>query len=240
MSAELSRDYYLRASDFDVNSKILPKAVLEIFQDIAGAHAEEIGVGFKNLIEKDLIWVIVKSKFVIEKQPQKYTNVSVKTWPLEPKSYFFRREYIVSDQSGTVLIRGTSDWMIVNSTTRTLTLANDVYPEGQEYNTELALDEKLKKIRDFKGDTQEYSVTPAFCDIDLNGHVNNTKYADFVLNAIAPEDKEIKSFQIDYLKEVLKGEPLKILTGFEDNKAISRGVNEQGDKMFNCEIVFND
>lgn len=240
MATELSREYYLRASDFDVNSRLLPKAILEIFQDVAGAHAETIGVGFKSLMDKDLIWVVVRTKFVIEKQPKKYTNVSVKTWPMEPKGFFFRREYIVSDQDNTVLIRGSSDWMIVNSKTRTLTSAKDVYPEGQEYKTELALDEKLKKLHDFKGDTTQYKLTPGFCDIDVNGHVNNTRYADFVLNAIAPDNKEIKSFQIDYLKEVLRGEPLKILTGFEENKAVSRGINEQGDKMFNCEIVFND
>lgn len=240
MNAEFSKNYYLRALDFDMNSKILPRAVLEIFQDIAGAHAETDGFGFDDLKLKNLFWIIVRTKFIIEKQPKKYVDVKVTTWPLEPKGYFFRRDYIIEDQNGDVLIRGTSDWMILNSESRSLTAAKDIYPEDTVYKTDLAIDEKLKKLRDFKGDTAEYNVTPAFCDIDVNGHVNNTRYADFVINAINPESREIKSFQIDYLKEVLKGEPLTILTGFEDNKAFSKGINTQEEKMFSCEIVFKD
>ena len=240
MNVEFSKNYYLRALDFDMDSRIFPRAVLEIFQDIAGAHAETDGFGLNDLKSRNLFWIIVRTKFIIEKQPLKYTEVKVKTWPLEPKGYFFRRDYTIEDQSGDILIRGSSDWMILNSETRSLTAAKDIYPEDTAYKTDLAIDEKLKKLRDFKGDTTQYTVTPAFCDVDVNGHVNNTKYADFVINAINPEGKEIESFQIDYLKEVLKGEPLKILTGFEENKAFSKGVNDQEEKMFNCEIVFKD
>ena len=54
MKAEFSKNYYLRALDFDMNSRILPRAVLEIFQDIAGAHAENDGFGFDVLKNKNL------------------------------------------------------------------------------------------------------------------------------------------------------------------------------------------
>ena len=146
MQVEFSKNYYLRALDFDMNSRILPRAVLEIFQDIAGAHAETDGFGFDDLKTKSLFWIIVRSKFIIEKQPQKYTEVKVKTWPLEPKGYFFRRDYIIEDQNGDALIKGTSDWMILNSADRSLTAAKDIYPEDAVYKTELAIEEKLKKM----------------------------------------------------------------------------------------------
>lgn len=240
MKSEFSKSYYLRTMDFDMNSKILPRAVLEIFQDVASVHAETEGFGFAELYSKNLFWIIVRSKFIIEKQPEKYTEVKVRTWPLEPKGYFFRRDYIMEDDKGSVLIRGSSDWMVLNSITRSLASADNIYPQDAVFKTELAIDEKLKKLRDFKGETQEHTITPAYCDIDMNGHVNNTKYADFIINAINPEEKEIESFQIDYLKEVLKGEPLIILTGLEENKAFARGINENSEKMFNCEITFKD
>ena len=40
------REYTLRAGDFDKFDRIKPSAVLDLFQDVAGQHAEEIGVGF--------------------------------------------------------------------------------------------------------------------------------------------------------------------------------------------------
>ena len=42
-----------------------------------------------------------------------------------------------------------------------------------------------------------------FSDLDVNNHVNNTKYADYVLDAVNPTKAEtLDVFQIDYRKEV--------------------------------------
>ena len=43
----------LRNSDFDCNDVLLPSAVLELFQDIAGEHADEINIGYKDLFAKN-------------------------------------------------------------------------------------------------------------------------------------------------------------------------------------------
>ena len=238
MAMGLIKEYYLRASDFDVNSRLMPQCVLEIFQDIAGAHAEQLGLGFDSLYEKNLIWVVVRTKYETLKSATKYSTVKVKTWPLESGGLVFRRDYLITDYDDNVLIRGSSDWMLVNSESRKLETNKNIYPENEEFCRDLAIDGKIRKLREYKGETTCYKVTPRYTDIDVNGHVNNTKYAKFVLDAINPEKGEIKEFQIDYHKEVLKGQPLEIYTGFEDNTAFSKGVCDS-EKMFSCEIRFS-
>ena len=47
-----NNDYTLRANDFDKYDRILPSSVLSIFQDAAGRHGEEIGVGFKEMLDE--------------------------------------------------------------------------------------------------------------------------------------------------------------------------------------------
>ena len=235
---DFTREFYLRASDFDKNARLSPRTILELFQDVAGNHAEEIGIGFDALLSRDLLWVVARTKFVIEKQIKRYTTVKVKTWPLSPQRMIFRREYLIYDDKGEIAVRGSSDWMIVNSVTRTLASSGSIFPEGAEYLQELALDEKLRKIKIIEGDITTSHVTPLYTDIDLNGHVNNTKYADFAINAINPENKEIASFQIDYHREVLIGESLNLTTVLNGNKAVVNGENEQGEKKFTCEIIF--
>ena len=78
------KEYVLRASDFDKFGQIKPSAVLDLFQDAAGQHAEEIGVGFKAMLERSYLWVLTRIKFKILSCPKSYQKVIVKTWPLAP------------------------------------------------------------------------------------------------------------------------------------------------------------
>ncbi len=235
---EYSRNYPLRASDFDSSARLTPRAILELFQDVAGSHAEKLGIGFEPLIKKNLIWVIARTKFVIEKPVARYSTVKVKTWPLNPQKLIFRREHLIYDESGEIVVRGSADWLIVNSITRKLAFAENIFPENAEYFRELAINEKLKKIKDIEGKVVKSTVVPQFTDIDLNGHINNTKYADFAINALPQPIKNIKTFQIDYHSEALEGEQLNLVAVINDKKSVINGENNKNEKKFTCEIEF--
>ena len=98
------REYILRANDFDKFNHIKPSAVLELFQDAAGQHAEEIGVGFDAMIQRSYLWVLTRIKFKMLISPVKYQRVIVKTWPLVPNKLVYRREYSIENEHGEKLI----------------------------------------------------------------------------------------------------------------------------------------
>ena len=82
-----------------------------------------------------------------------------------------------------------------------------------------------------------YPIVPSFSDIDVNGHVNNAKYANYVINALNPgPEGTVKTFQLDYRYEVLPGKPLDIYTLVEDGRVLSKGVREDGKTAFSCVI----
>lgn len=228
--------FQLRGNDFDLNGRLLPSAILDMFQEAAGQHAEILGCGFENFSKKGLLWVIVRSKFEVIKSPEVHSTVFVKTWPLPPTRLSYRRDYLMADENGDVLIKATSDWVVIDSNTRSFAKADMVYPENEEYITDLSIQEKLKKLHTPEMTGQAFVVTPSYCDIDRNGHVNNTKYAEYVLNALNPECINIKSFQIDYHKEVLKGEPLYIKVANDEKNSFASGTNQEGNTMFVCKI----
>ena len=75
--------------------------------------------------------------------------------------------------------------------------------------------------------------------MDINNHVNNTKYANYVLNAINPQNTDIlKEFQIDYRKEVLEGTKLNIHHSKQDKTVLAKGQNDSGDIMFACKLEY--
>lgn len=239
MNALWEKEYYLRASDFDKYNHIKPSAILELFQDAAGQHAIEIGAGFDDLIKLSYLWVLTRIKFKIISNPKSYQKVIVKTWPLPPNRLNYRREYSIDSESGERLIIGSSEWVIMHSEKRRLISDSNIYPFTEGFYTKLMFEEKLSKIHDFETTDKARVVNAGFSELDVNNHVNNTKYANYVMDAIAPfEDDIIETFQIDYRKEVLEGTSLNIHHKRQEKETLAKGINSDGDIMFACKISY--
>ena len=233
------KEYDLRGSDFDKFNRIKPSAVLDLFQDAAGQHAEELGVGFEAMTARDLLWVLVRIKFKILAQPKSYQRVRVKTWPLAPGRVNYRRECCVEDANGERLIMGSSEWVVIHREKRSFVSVPDLYPFTDGFHEEQMIDGRLGKLRSFAVAEGPYPVSAGFSELDANGHVNNTKYANYVLDAVCPsKDDVLTEFQIDYRKEVLQGVRLGIYHTREGDMVRARGENENGDIMFACELKY--
>lgn len=233
------REYILRANDFDKFNHIKPSAVLELFQDAAGQHAEEIGVGFDEMIERSYLWVLTRIKFKMLFSPIKYQKVIVKTWPLVPNKLVYRREYSIENEHGEKLIVGSSEWVVMHSEKRRLIADPNLYPFTEGFHTEMMFEEKFTKVPNFEADGLPRIINAGFSELDVNNHVNNTKYANYVLDANAPSETDIlKEFQIDYRKEVLEGNQIGIYSIREDGECLAKGVNDNGEIMFACKMEY--
>ncbi len=238
MNIFLNKDYYLRISDFDKYGRIFPSSVLDIFQDIAASHANEIGIGFNSMKEHNSLWVLTKVKYEIQKSPSPHETVHVKTWPLAPEKIRFIREYHITDSKGETLIKGSSEWVVINFETRKIMSAVDVFPIKDGFLSDKMFSEPLKKIADIELCENPYSVKTAFTDCDINGHVNNIKYASFILDALElPADKNIKTFQLDYIKEVLSNTELNLYCKYGENDIFVKGLGSDEKKRFTCHIT---
>ena len=230
------KNFNLRTSDFDCYRKISPASVLDLFQTVAGEHATQLGCGFEPLFSQNLLWVLVRTKYQVVRQPNMYQAITVKTWPLAPSRIGFQREYLIEDEQGNPLIKGSSDWVIIHSKERKIVSADNDYPK-MEHLTEKCFPERVKKLPDFDAEGDGFAICPTFSQLDMNGHVNNTKYANYAMDALNPtEEIEINSFQIDYRHEVQKGDFIKLYTKKDENFALIKGVNNLGETAFICKL----
>ena len=240
MQKILSREFNLRISDFDLNKNIKPSAVLDLFQEVASLHANELGVGFGDLIQNKLLWVLVRVKFEIVKAPLMHSKIIAKTWPLPAGRVSLQREYLIEDAEGNTLIKGTSEWVTMHLETRKLVQNGVTYPLS-EYCEDKNFTERIKKIPDFEASDEGIKIKPSYCDIDENMHVNNIRYADFVLNAYEPQNREeIAAFQMDFHKEVKMGDCVSLFMEKKENTLFAKGENKNGEKMFCCSLTFKN
>lgn len=227
----LERKYHLRTSDFDMCNRILPSSVLDLFQDAAGEHAKALGIGYYDLLPDNRCWMILRLRYEVIQQPRLFSDVIVKTWPIESKRLEFERDYVISDTEGNVLIKGTSAWAILDVTDRekpSFVMARDFSFGIDEYVSERALEGRFERLTPkFEADTAPFMTKSGYTDIDTNGHVNNIKYANFILNALdLPAERSIRAFRIDYVKEILSGSEISIYSKIEENSILCRGETD--------------
>lgn len=232
----------LRVTDFDRYGRIKPSAVLELFQEAATAQANVMDIGRDAMERRGVFWAVIRTYYEVTRQPELYSTVQIRTWPHSPSRFSFQRDYIISSLDDEELVRGTSEWVLMSPETRQFVSLADVYEPPENLLDERCFERKPRKIRDFEtGDAMPYVIIPPYTSADINGHVNNSVYADYPFDAINPgKEHNVKNFQIDFRHEVRTGQPLSIYTKRDDDMIITKGVDESGETVFAARTQFTD
>ena len=238
MTIGYEQTYQLRTGDFDRYAHLLPSSILDVFQDVAGVNAEQVpGMTWKELSDAGLFWVVTRIKYEVVETPALHEQVIARTWPLAPTRLGFQRDYTMRKLDGSLLVKCSSDWILMDYKTRSFASARDFYNGPDDFSEEKVFDMKLRKIKTFEPEDEGTQFDVSFVDIDINGHVNNSKYPNFVLNALnLAEGETIKTFQIDYRHELRPGNKVTIHSKKEGNIITSLGMNPEGDCMFETQI----
>lgn len=227
MLIEYKRKFNLRINDFDCHDNILMSSVLDLFQGVAGDHANILGIGFEEFKKKNKLWVVIRTKFEVYKQPIEEETITVRTWPLVPGKIDANRCYEILSENGEVLIRGISKWVNVDMYSRRILRMNDwTYGEG-EFDEDYGLTSYFDKIQDFDAINGPIKVTPSYLDLDHNGHINNSKYTNFILNNVKElHDKEIVFCQIEHISELKRDQTFDLYYTIKDKEFLVKGVVE--------------
>lgn len=235
---ELALDYRLRWMDFDRFGNLRPTVILDLLQDMATIQANAMGIGRDDMLERGVFWALTRVRFEVASMPQRLESVTVRTWPHSPSRFSFQRDYQILDAQGKVLVSATSEWVLMDLAERKLSRVSDVYSANLPFVQERAIARKPRKIR-WPEDQGRLAATvvPRFSDIDVNGHVNNSCYPGYVMDALDPKDgRAIRALQVDFRHEVLQGEALALSLAEADGATLAQGVKPNGDVAFNCSI----
>ena len=212
MSETLFKSYeetfVLRTRDCDVNSKWRLSAVLECMQEAAGAHSALLGCGRDDLLPRHIVWVLSRCELHMSRYPAIGEKVTVKTFPMPVRRYFFPRYFIFTDQHGELIGRAGSLWLLLDTRTRHMLPPGDVarlIPDNSDLS--LSIPTNLPAtVGALQGEEFVSEYHPVYSDLDVNGHVNNTKYADWLCNALGislMRTYEPESLVLNYNSEIL-------------------------------------
>lgn len=206
-----AKDYAFRYTDVDFQDRVRPAAFLSVMQESACLSADELGFGYKDLQPKN-IGFILANWYVELYRPVGYNEVlTVKTWPVKPKKLIVFRDFELFIGKEKVGV-GTSRWCLVDLASFSMLPASVIFDDiVAEYNDFRSTDFGSWKIPDVSGGEPVYSKSVSYSDYDHYNHVNNTRYADFLMDAFSVDDlkdKWVSMFQLSYIKQCKYGERL--------------------------------
>ena len=172
-----------------------------LFQDLAAAHAERLGVGLRAMTEKKFFWLTVRTKIVFLSRPALGETVTVRTWPEKPGAVRCNRSYEISRRED-VLIRGRTEWAILNTETRGIMPSEGFFP-ALSFDRGPACAEPFARIPDRFEDTEpfsEYRVRST--DIDVGSHMNNAAYLRALFGAFST--RELQSLHLHSVDAVFR------------------------------------
>lgn len=211
--------FKIRSYDIDFKHRLKIATIFSYLQETAHSHTEGTALGYEQLKEQKLFWVLTKLKIEVIKYPKWNEEIEVKTWSKNSNKMFAFREFEI-ESNGEKIAVATSVWALVNSETRKPhRLSELTYPVP--HNEKEAMTEKLTKIN-IKGEKQQAVMrTSAYSDIDIYQHTNNAKYIEWTMDAFLTRehiDYEIKTLQIHFTEETKFGETLEIVPHvYEEN-----------------------
>lgn len=216
--SSLTKVVTVTINDLDSNDYLKPSSILDFAQLVASKHADELGIGFNDFIKKDLIWVVVRNYFEVIKPIQNPDTLKVMTYPTKNKFVEYPRNYIIYDENNEEIIKGKSIWMIYNTKTKEVIMDN--FKELENDDLKDVFDFRIKKLPNIDIKELDYCkdvmISASMCD--HNKHLNNTRSLDFYIDVYEPKVNEIvKKFQIEYVKQVYKGDLISLYKYRKDN-----------------------
>ncbi len=187
------------------------QGVLSCVQEASGQHSTALGYSWESLWEKGLFWAVLRHRVKIDRLPRLGEAFQVKTWPMPTRSGY-PRAVEACDKAGQKLFSAVSLWVLMDKNTRAMVLPgkSGVEVAGHLTGTELAMPKSIPALP--AGEERVCTVEAGLTD--KNGHMNNIRYLDWVLDALPPALREmpVREFTLCYQAECRLGQQV-ICTG---------------------------
>jgi medium-chain acyl-[acyl-carrier-protein] hydrolase len=212
--------------------------LLGLLQDAASLHAKQLGIGRPQMEEMGMFWVLTRQSLEISHWPGWHESLRVETWIRPGEGAASNRDFRIY-QHQQLIAQGTSAWLALGLGHRRPVIWDRSSILGKLVHADQVPLETRKIPALTNGHTlRRLVVLPS--EIDMNHHVNNTRYAQWVVDACSALTSEqlIKSYEVNFLAEA-RADDLLLIEGQEqgNHQLHFQGVREQdGVKIFTSRI----
>ena len=240
MSGIYERELLLGSEHVDCFRRLRVSTLFELLQTASIRHTEALGMGRDKTLDRGLLWVIARQYATIGRMPVYDERITLRSWPGETMHVLFPRYYEIVDRGGETLVRGSMLWSLMDRKTRATAFPDEYGVEiaGVETGRETPYLMKMPVL-----DTpNRFSFTVPYSCVDLNGHMNNTRYFDLVEDntPAAASGALLREVYAEYSAESKLGATLDVAWGGENGTYyVSGGSGSASRHCFRMALVYD-
>lgn len=215
-----SQDWEINFLQCTPNGLLKHTELCNLFQLSAGAHAEMGGISYLDMQTKDQAWVMSRMRVEIDALPKWGDTVTVKTWIVDLQGSRSVRalEMYLGEKR---LVTALTFWAVLNTKLRKSEPLALPHEHFEKYPNEVPTEHPFKKIELSRPAVLAAHRKVVLSDLDIVFHANNVKYLEWCLDAIDYKPllkQQLKSFDMNYLRELMPGDEVEIFMGKEDSQ----------------------
>jgi acyl-ACP thioesterase len=221
------QELLLRSKDVDMYRRLRTSELFRLLQEASIRHTEELGMGRDKTLDKGILWVLLLQSAEIARMPEYDERIVLKSWPGRTMHLLFPRYYRLETAAGEHLLSASALWSLVDEKTRKVVFPEryGVEIEGIVTGEEIALPSAPRRM----DCTRSRPFTVPYSYVDLNGHMNNTRYFDLAEDCIpaAAGGRALRSIRTEYVSEARFGESFTVSWGEENGEYFLQGEGEK-------------
>lgn len=179
---EHSRSYFLSAGESNAEGLMPLTLMVERLIEISTEHANSLGIGYAELIKKNIGWVLSRVSLEMYRYPRINETYVLTTWIESYNRFFSERNIAVTAPGGEVLGYARTVWVAMDFEKRALAnltqLDRRCFPVA---DLPCPIDRTPTLAPAGEGATA-VPYTFKYCDLDFNRHVNTVRYIELLLN----------------------------------------------------------
>lgn len=215
----MSIEIKMRVESYDVqpNGNIKISSLLKMLQKAAGDDVNRTAINYFALAEKNIAFVLTKMTVKFLQEICVYDELLIISHPRKTRGATFPRDFIIKCNNNVVAV-ARSLWVLLDLEKRTILRPSAIDSIGSLASNDIDDCFELADIRRIiddnslsRTDVQEVKYSM----LDMNNHLNNTFYADFVFNSLSKlsalsESNKGMYLQINYKNEARISDILEI------------------------------
>ena len=222
MGKKYKTTYQIPFYESDINQNVKLPHILSVALQVSGMQSLELGMSDEKIFKDyHLVWVITDYEIEMERLPRYAETVTIETEALSYNRYFCYRSFAIYSQEGQKIMTILSTFVLSDYDSRKVheVVEAIIRPYASEKIKKINRGPKYHKL----ADPQETLYHVRYFDLDLNGHVNNSRYIEWMYDVLELDFLKThipRKISLKYVKEVHHGKD--VLSRLEQSGLITR------------------
>jgi len=197
------QSFQVASWDVDARNRLTTGAMGRFMQEAAETSASDLGAGFADLARLGQTWVLTGLLIQVRRSPRFRDRITVETWPRDIVRRRALRDFCIYDDRDQLAAAATSAWACLDLTSRR-PVPPDPWRTTAWLTEDRALDREGDRLPPLAAPWHETAVPVRWGDLDLVGHLTNTRYQEILLESYPADwlqNRTIAEIELNFLAE---------------------------------------